>query len=200
MPTTKKTTTRTASATTKKEEIKAVSEEQVEDTKETVKKVVTRTAKTETKSFASGDRILCQSITAGQLIYYSTKTKERYEWSNYGDTAEVLYEDLLSMKSAKSNFIFEPLFVIAEESLISQPAWSKVKELYESVEIVEDAEDYLNQTPAKLKALLLQAPDGVRNTIKITASQMINNGELDSIGKIKVLDEVLGTNMLAFVS
>lgn len=194
MPTTKKTTTRTA--TTKKEEIEAVSDVQVEDIKEPVKKVAT---KTETKSFASSDRILCQSITAGQLIYYSTKTKERYEWSNYGDTTEVLYEDLLSMKSAKSSFIYEPLFVILEDSLTSQSAWSKVKELYESVEIVENAEDYLAQTPAKLKTLLLQAPEGVKNTIKITASQMINNGELDSISKIKVLDEALGTNMLAFV-
>lgn len=199
MATTKKTTVKRTTTASKKEEVKDINVEELDEITEEVTKVTPKRNRVETRTFSTGDRILCKSITAGQLIYYSTKTKERYEWSNYGDVVEVLYEDLLAMKSAKSSFIFEPLFVITEEDLISQPSWSKIKELYETVEIVEDAEDYINQSPSRLKELLLQAPEGVRNTIKITASQMINRGELDSISKIKVLDEVLGTTMLAFV-
>lgn len=152
------------------------------------------------KTYSSSDRIPCQSVTAGKLIYYSTKTSERYEWSNYGDISEVLYEDLLSMKSAKSNFLYNPLFVILDEELLAQPSWKKIKELYEQVEVVDDAEDYLNQSPEKLRELLQNAPEGLRNTIKVTASQMIDNGELDSIRKVKILDEILGTDFASFIN
>lgn len=198
---TKKATTRATKATTKDTTVKV--DEVMEVVDEVVEEKVT-TPKTqpkkEVKKYVSGDRVPCKSITAGKLVYYSTKTHERYEWSNYGDITDVLYEDLLSMKSAKSQFIYKPLFVIADEDLLADPSWSKIQEFYDQVEIVDDAEDYLNQTPERLKQLLLQAPDGVKNTIKITASQMINKGELDSIRKIKVLDEVLGTEFASFIN
>jgi hypothetical protein len=151
------------------------------------------------KTYVANDRITCISVTAGELIYYSTKTLERYEWSNYGDETDVLYEDLLSMKSSKHSFMFSPNFIIKDEELLSTSPWSKIKELSEQIEIVDNAEDYLNQSPEDLRKLLIQAPEGIKQTIKVMASQMISAGSLYDVRKIKILDEVLGTDFVAFV-
>lgn len=189
MPTEKKTATKKVEPKTETttEEVIVVKEEKVTER--------TKVAKV----YKNTDRVPCKSITAGELIYFSTKTKERYEWSNYGDMTDVLYEDLLSMKSSKSDFIYKPYFVIDDAELVSQSGWNKISDLYDSIDIVEDAEDYLDQTPEKLRELLNQAPEGVKNTIKITASQMINSGELYDVRIVKVIDEVLGTDFKTFM-
>ena len=62
---------------------------------------------------------------------------------------------------------------------------------------IRDLRDVLTDLPVKtMKATILSLPEGARESIKHLASQMISNGSLDSVQKIKTLDEIYGTELM----
>ena len=95
-------------ATKKSNEAEIVTEEVVTkfEPKQTVKTV---------RKFAPDDRIVCRSVTFGELLLTGVKSKLLYTWANYGDTAEVEFQDLQAMKSMRSSYLYRPRFVIEDE-------------------------------------------------------------------------------------
>jgi hypothetical protein len=51
-----------------------------------------------------------------------------------------------------------------------------------------------------LKARLKTAPAGIQQAVKNLAGEQIMNGTLDSLAKIKAIDEVLGTDLKLYIS
>lgn len=159
--------------------------------------VVKSVPKKAARKFAPDDLITCRSITYGELLLTGTKSKLLYSWANYGDRTEVEFQDLQALKSTRSSYLFKPRFVIEDEELVEQ--WGKdFGEMYQSIESV-DAEDMLKLPAAQLKSKLKKAPKGVQVAVKNLAGEKIVNGSLDSLAKIKAIDEVLGTNLLLYV-
>lgn len=164
--------------------------EEVESVKTTAKKTV--------RKFAPDDMIPCRSITFGELLLTGTKSKLLYTWANYGDTTEVEFQDLQALKSTKSSYLYKPRFIIEDEELIEQ--WGKdFGDIYKNIDDV-DAEDMLRLPTSQLKAKLRKAPRGVQQAVKNLAGEQIMNGSLDSLAKIKAIDEVLGTDLILYIS
>lgn len=46
-----------------------------------------------------------------------------------------------------------------------------------------------------MKATILSLPQGAQDSIKHIASKMVSDGTLDSVRKIKILDEIFDTEM-----
>ena len=46
-----------------------------------------------------------------------------------------------------------------------------------------------------MKATIMKLPEGAKNSIKHIASQLISDGTLDSVKKIKTLDEIFDTEL-----
>ena len=71
------------------------------------------------KSYELHDMIDCRSVTVGELICASKKTKDMYyNWADYGDVAPVEYQDLLAMKSSRSGFDDpDEMFALGEDEL-----------------------------------------------------------------------------------
>ena len=44
------------------------------------------------------------------------------------------------------------------------------------------------------------APNGIKESIKTMAAAKIMSGELDSLNRIKAIDEVLGTELMSMIS
>lgn len=163
--------------------------EEVEVVKSAPKKAV--------RKFAPDDMITCRSITYGELLLTGTKSKLLYSWANYGDTTEVEFQDLQALKSTRSSYLFKPRFVIEDEELVEQ--WGKdFGDMYSNIENV-DAEDMLKLPANQLKSKLKKAPKGIQVAVKNLAGEKIINGSLDSLAKIKAIDEVLGTNLLLYI-
>lgn len=150
--------------------------------------------KKEKKTYKDTEGIICKSITPGGLYMAGLKSKILYKWIDAGDTVEVEYQDLLAAIRSHDNYVMSPLFVIEDEELVSQyPHLSKV---YESLYAVGELEGVLLDLDAdSMKATILSLPSGAQNSIKSMASKMISTGRLDSIKKIKVLDEIFDTEM-----
>jgi hypothetical protein len=52
---------------------------------------------------------------------------------------------------------------------------------------------------AQFKAKLKKAPRGVQQAVKNIAGEKILNGSLDSLAKIKAIDEILGTDLKLYI-
>ena len=161
--------------------------------KQETKKAPVKTA----RKYEPDERIVCRSLTYGELLLTGAKTKLLYSWANYGDTTEVEYQDLMALKSTKSSYLYRPRFVVEDEELVEQ--WGKdFVEMYKNI-IDVDAEDMLKLPLAQLKAKLKKAPKGVQMAVKNIAGEKILNGSLDSLAKIKAIDEILGTDLKLYI-
>ena len=162
--------------------------------KETVAKAPVRAQRT----FEPTDMIPCRSVTGGELLFPAKKTDMVYRWTNYGDITEVEYQDLRALKSMKSNYLFKPYFVIEDEDLVEE--WAKdLAPIYADLEIVDDISLLFLLPNDVFKERVETAPEGIQNTIKVFAAEKIQNGELDSIKKIEILDEVLHTDLKLYI-
>lgn len=173
------------------EEIETIAD--IEDAKQESKKTPAKAP----RKFAPGDMITCRSLTFGELLLTGTKSKLLYSWANYGDTTEVEYQDLQALKSTRSSYLFKPRFVIEDEDLVEQ--WNKdLGDIYKNI-IDMDAEDLFKLPVNQFKSKLKKAPKGVQQAVKNIAGEKILNGSLDSLTKIKAIDELLGTDLLLYV-
>ena len=161
-----------------------------------IKSETKQVAKTARK-FAPDDRITCRSVTFGELLLTGVKSKLLYTWANYGDTTEVEFQDLQAMKSMRSSYLYRPRFIIEDEELVEQ--WDKdFGDMYKNIEDT-DVENLFQLPLAQFKAKLKRAPKGVQQAVKNIAGEKILNGSLDSIAKIKAIDECLGTDLKVYI-
>lgn len=150
--------------------------------------------KKEKKTYALTDGIPCKSITNGGLYMPGLKSNILYTWVDAGDVIEVEYQDLQAAIRSNNSYVMNPLFVIEDEELVAQ--FPQLKKLYETLYSVGELEDVITElSPGDMKATILSLPKGAQDSIKHLASKMVSDGRLDSVRKIKVLDEIFDTEM-----
>lgn len=168
---------------------------------ETENTVVNEAAKVETKAvkkFAQDDMIPCRSVTFGELLVTGPKTKLLYSFANYNDVTEIEFQDLQALRSTRSSYLFKPRFIIEDDELVEQ--WAKdFKDMYNNI-AMEDIDDIFRLPISQFKARIKKAPKGVQQAIKNIAGEKIMNGSLDSLAKIKALDEILDTDLKIYLS
>lgn len=147
------------------------------------------------KKFEKDELIPCRSTTPGLLLYNGAKSNLPYSWSALGDITYVEYQDLLAAMVMRSDYIFDPLFVIEDEEVLADPKWIEVKALYESIDASVDVYSILDLPVNKFRRALEQSPKGVLNAIKAEVSTQIAKGVFDSYQKVKIIDEVCGTDL-----
>ena len=168
--------------------------ENIESVEQEVKKPATKTP----RKYAPDELIPCRSVTYGELLLTGTKSKLMYVWANYNDVTEVEFQDLQALKSTRSSYLFRPRFVIEDEELVEE--WGKdFKDMYSKIVSV-DVEEMFNLPLGKFKTALKNAPRGVQQAVKNIAGEKIMNGSLDSLAKIKAIDDVLGTDLKLYLS
>lgn len=161
----------------------------------------TKTApKKEYRQFNQTDLILCRSVTAGWLGV-SGKSGQYYVFENFGDECEIEYQDLFALKSRHSNYIYAPHFVIEDEELLENPRWADVAKFYdEEVYTLEDVDAVLNLPTSNFKSALQKLPRGLAKSLQVKVAEKIEDGTFDSLQKIKMIDEVFGTDFRSILA
>lgn len=149
--------------------------------------------KKQKKSFSDSDGITCRSITQGGLYMEGAKTHMLYEWVEYGDKTQVEYADLAAAVRTKSSYLFGPMFIVEDEDFIDE--FSQLKKFYTENYTVSDLESILMLPIDKMLEEISALPKSAIESLKVLAASSINEGSLDSVRKIKALDEVFGTNL-----
>lgn len=152
------------------------------------------------RKYEANDLIPVRSITQGELLLPGKKSQILYRWAAYGDITEVEYQDLYSLKSSRSQYIYAPLFVIEDQELLEDARWKDVKNLYGNLYDSEDLGEVLRLPVNKFKTVLKSVPTGLLNAIKIEVATRIENGTFDSISKIKAVDEICGTDFITLIN
>ena len=169
--------------------VKEAVEEVVEEVVETVKDT-----KIEPKKFKETDPIKCVSITAGELGMLGIKTGINYTWAGRGDETDVEYQDLVAAIRSGKKQITAPRFIIKDEDFLAQ--YPQVEKIYTSMLSYNDLKDILKLDVVNMKKVISQLPAGAKDSIKNIASTQITNGFLDSVQKIKALDEIFDTKFM----
>jgi hypothetical protein len=146
----------------------------------------------EKRKFALDDMIMCRSVCYGELLYPAIKSGLVYRFEGYGDRSEIEFRDLQALRSTRSDYLFRPCFIIEDEELLEQ--WPDLKQVTEKVAEI-DGESLFNLPANQFKKALKELPVGFKATVRNMANSKINDGTLDSLAKIKILDEVLGTDL-----
>lgn len=147
------------------------------------------------KEFRPDDAVKCKSITAGSLGMIGIKSGVNYEWAGRGDVTEVEYQDLVAAIRSGKRHITEPFFIIQDSDFLAQ--FPQVEKIYSTMYSVADMEDLLiNPDANTMIATIKTLPDGAKDSIKNIAATLIANGRIDSVSKIKALDEFYGTKFV----
>lgn len=192
--TTRKASQSNATETTTTVDTTSVAEEEKATDVKNEKTAASQTAK---KKYNSDDGIMCRSITVGGLWLDGVKSGNIYRWVEYGDETEVEYRDLVAMIRSRSNYIYAPTFIIEDEEFVSE--FSQLKKFYDEQYSVTDLRGVLNLPVNSMIETIKTLPPGAASSLKNIASTAIVNGALDSVRKIRALDEYFGTelNLLA---
>ena len=182
------TTAKTASAKTGTvaTEKSVVNEKSVEQKKSTV-------LEKPTKSFKDSDGILCRSVTQGGLYMEGQKTHILYTWVDYGDTTYVEYADLAAAVRVRSWFVFHPTFIIEDDDFINE--FPQLGKFYDENYTDADLEEIIALPVEEMAMEVKVLPKSALDELKVVAASGITNGSFDSVKKIKVLDEILGTSL-----
>ena len=185
--------TKKTKPTTKAETInnveKVVIEEEIK--KETTKeKIVAKTP----KKFEAMDGVLCRSIVDGVLVMEGIKSKNFYKWADMNDVAEVEYQDLVSAVRSNTSYVYSPHFIIEDEDFLEQ--FPQVQKVYDSMYTTSDLKEILKLPISAMMNEIESLPNGSKDNLREIAGKMVLNGQLDSVQKIKALDDYYKTNFL----
>lgn len=179
-------------ATTMKKTTKTIEEPVL--TEEIVSETVVEKPVVKKKKFAADEAIPCVSIVSGQLGMIGIKSRINYSWMSRGDETKVEYQDLVAaIRSGKSQ-IFKPSFIITDDDFLKE--FPQVEKIYNAMFSYRDLKEVLDLPPAQMKQAILALPAGARESIKHIAATAISNGSLDSVARIKVLDEIFDTKLM----
>ena len=149
------------------------------------------------RKYMPDDIIPCRSLTYGELLLSAPKSKLMYTWSNYNDVTYVEFQDLQALRSTRSSYLFRPRIIIEDPELVEQ--WGKdFKDMYAKIVDV-DVEEIFELPIDRFKTALKNAPKGVQQAVKNIAGEKIMDGTLDSVAKIKAIDEILNTDLKLYL-
>lgn len=184
-------------ANTKKSETQIV-----DNTNDTINNTVTVERKTEQteqkikekKKFNPTDMIPCVSITAGEMFYIGSKSQTLYTFANIDDTVEIEFRDLDYAARSKDKIMFKPRFIVQDADFVAlHPILDNI---YSSLYTNKDLKDILKLSPSQMEKVITSLPEGAKDSIKTIAATMVDNGTLDSIQGVKILDSIFDTEML----
>ena len=154
------------------------------------------TVKIETKTFKSDDMIPCRSVTPWELIALGVDKTTIYHWNYFGDVDYVSYKDLQSLR--RTSYITKPKILIEDADLCYQ--WRKeLGDTYKYFLGVEYPEEFFDLSDDEFANILKNAPDVLKEVIKVTAMSMIKNENYPTIQKITLIDSILGTSLKDFI-
>lgn len=147
----------------------------------------------EKKKFRDNDGIKCRSAVSGNLYIEGLKTKMIYNWIDYGDETEVDYVDLVAAVRSRDKSVYEPRIIVDDPDFLAE--FPVLEKFYSDKFTTRDLRAILNMPVDDMINAIEKLPNGAKESVKTLAAKEVANGELDSVGKIKALDKLFGTDL-----
>ena len=184
MPKTMSRKTETKNISELSSESKVESKEITTETKETKK---------QKKVFDQSEGVMCHSVTQGGLFVEGPKTSMIYRFIDYGDECEIEYRDLTALVRSKSSYVYHPYFIIDDEDFIAE--FPQIVKFYDEQYSIKDLKAILKEDVYTMTESIKKLPATAVENLKTIAATQISNGYIDSIAKVRALNEIFGTEL-----
>ncbi|MFJ7982438.1 hypothetical protein ACIQ1D_19430 [Lysinibacillus xylanilyticus] len=155
----------------------------------------TPTARPKKRIDIDRDEVIPCRAGANNLVYISKRTSEKFEWAVYGDVQYITMGELISMKSTQPRMLKEGWLIVDDEEAIEQLGLAK---MYGNLFEIDDIDEFFELSESEMKRILTNMPRGFKNSIATFARERIEQGELDSNRKIKLLEQLLDVDLKIF--
>lgn len=147
------------------------------------------------REFEPTDLIPCRSITVGLLVMTGVRSGNPYSWFNNGDIIDVEYRDLKAMVMMSDNqYIYRPCFIVEDEDFLNENP--KLKDFYDSMYTTTDLRSILKiPNISEMVNVIKSMPKGCLVNLRDLAVTMVMNHEIDSIKRVKTLEDVLDVDL-----
>ena len=150
------------------------------------------------KKYAKTTLIPCRSICNGVLYVQGPNSGTDYMFWDFDDVQDIQYQDLDAFIRRHANCVYKPQFIIEDEEFITQNP--QIQEIYDSMYTKQDLREILGLPKGQMVKAINELPVGAKEAIKGLASAMIERGTLDSIEKVRALDEIFDTKLIFTVA
>lgn len=138
----------------------------------------------------------CRNLTSGQLIYVSKKTGLETLWSEYGDEEYLDVAELLTMRSSQPKFLKHPWLLVDDEDVAE---YLGLRDIYKSIIPIDEVEDFFLLNATEARDMLPKLPKGTKELISEKARQGIQDGTLNNLQLIRVLEQELHLDLLSLM-
>ena len=150
--------------------------------------------------FNETDLIPCKSMTSGGLNFIGNSGK-KVRFEDFGMVEYVEYGDLRreAQSANPTNYLYYPRFIVLDPDFVEE--FPKLEELYNTIYTENgDFERIIDLPKDEMKEAIDKLPKGCKECLKGIVATKLDNGSLDSVSKIKMLDEAFGTQMLLMLA
>jgi hypothetical protein len=140
--------------------------------------------------------VACRNLTSGKLIYISKKTGLETVWSVYGDEEYLEVGELLTMRSSQPKFLKNPWLLIDDEEVVE---YLGLKSIYDTILPVDELDSLFDLTVNEVRNILPKLPKGLRDLLAEKARQGIQDGTLNNLQVIRLLEQELKLDLLSLM-
>lgn len=144
-----------------------------------------------------------KSNVFGELQYINPRTGDMTKWSDCGDVQALSVADIRAMKGTQRAF-FENQWVYLDS--IEDPGYEDVssEDIYKALLLSQYYRNMVNPDnyteifswdTSRMKQAVMSMPSASKLNLTVAANTCIANGTLDSLKKIKALEECLGCTL-----
>lgn len=132
--------------------------------------------------------------TAGRVVYVSPRMMGyKIYWYEFGDTELMEYSELMTMRNSARRFFEDNLIWIEDEAIRDALGVSKY---YKDAVSTSNLDDLFTMSTDKIKQKIALMSETNKNAVAQRAQALIDSGKLDSIKKIRVVEEAIGTKLV----
>ena len=129
----------------------------------------------------------------GTLVYKSKKTGERFVWPQFGDEQDIELQELKAAKNNAKSFFENNWFLFDDPAVVE---WLGMSKFYKHTMNVGGFDHILTRSADEIAKTIPELTDGQKKTLAFRAKQMIEEGKIDSLKVITVLEDNLGVQLI----
>ena len=139
--------------------------------------------------------IVVRSGFQGRLVYRSSRTNEKFVWSEFGEEQLMELLELRNAKNTYKKYFINNWFMFDEEY-----AWVidylGMNQYYRNALSLDNFDELFSKSPAEIEKKVAKLSAGQKKSVGYRARQLIIDGEIDSNKAIAALEKSLGVELI----
>ena len=136
-----------------------------------------------------------QSCYYGNLIYVSSKTNAKTKWSEFGVSEYMPVEEVMVMRNSQPAFFRNQWVRLVGDNAEDVMNFLQLQRYYPKATQFDDFEEIFDKTPAKIKEIVSEFTDSMKESFARYAHSLVQSGEIDSIKKIEAIEDATGFDL-----